>query len=57
MKDIVDKSFSAADTFENNTGLIERMALYIAKNYNQLIQLSDIGRAVNLHPDYANELF
>ena len=53
----INKSFSAADTFENNTGLIERMALYIAKNYNQPIQLSDIGRAVNLHPDYANELF
>ena len=50
-------SASAAHTIDNSSGLIERMALYIAKNYNQPIQLSDIGEAVNLHPDYANQLF
>ena len=42
---------------DNKSKLIERMALFIAKNYHRPILLEDIGRAVNLHPDYANDLF
>ena len=39
------------------TNLIEQMALYIARNYHRTIHLADIGKAVGLHPDYANALF
>jgi len=39
------------------TNLIEQMALYIARNYHRTIRLADIGKAVGLHPDYANALF
>ena len=39
------------------TNLIEQMTLYIARNYHRTIRLADIGKAVGLHPDYANALF
>lgn len=39
------------------TNLIEQMTLYIARNYHRTIRLTDIGKAVGLHPDYANALF
>lgn len=37
--------------------LIEQIAIYIAKNYNRPIKISDIGKSVGLHPDYANAIF
>ncbi len=37
--------------------LIEQMTLYIARNHHRTIRLADIGKAVGLHPDYANALF
>lgn len=37
--------------------LIEQIAIYIAKNYHNPIKISDIGKSVGLHPDYANALF
>lgn len=37
--------------------LIEQIAIYIAKNYNNSIKISDIGKSVGLHPDYANAIF
>lgn len=37
--------------------LVERMTLYIAANCHRSIKVADIGRAVGLHPDYANTLF
>ena len=37
--------------------LIEQMTLYIARNYHRTVRLADIGKAVGLHPDYANALF
>jgi AraC family transcriptional regulator, melibiose operon regulatory protein len=37
--------------------LVEKMVLFIADNYTNPIKTADIGRAVGLHPDYANSLF
>ena len=37
--------------------LVEQMTLYIAANCHRFIKVSDIGRAVGLHPDYANTIF
>lgn len=36
---------------------IESMAVYIARNYDKGIKVSDVGKEVGLHPDYANSLF
>lgn len=41
----------------NELNLIEQIAIYIAKNYNNPIKISDIGKSVGLHPDYANAIF
>lgn len=37
--------------------LVEKMIIYIARNYKQPIKNEDIGKAVGLHPDYANTIF
>lgn len=37
--------------------LVGQMNLYIATNYFRPIRVADVGRAVGLHPDYANALF
>ena len=36
---------------------VEQIAFFIAQNFRQPIRSSDVGRAVGLHPDYANALF
>jgi AraC-like DNA-binding protein len=36
---------------------VERIAVYIAQNYQRPIKVDDLGEAVGLHPDYANTLF
>lgn len=36
---------------------VERIAIYIARNYSRSIKVADIGEAVGLHPDYANAIF
>lgn len=36
---------------------VERIAVYIARNYHNPIRVSEIGEAVGLHPDYANTVF
>ncbi len=36
---------------------VERIAMYIAKNYSRPIKAADIGKEVGLHPDYANVVF
>jgi len=33
------------------------MNIYIARNYKESIKNEDIGKAVGLHPDYANTIF
>ena len=40
-----------------NTGKIEPMAKFVAQNYTKRIQIADVAAAVNLHPDYAGDLF
>ena len=37
--------------------ILEKIVVYIAHNYSRPIKISDIGRAVGLHPDYANAIF
>ncbi len=36
---------------------VEKMAVFISKNYQNQISVSDIGQEVGLHPDYANSIF
>ena len=37
--------------------LAEKMAIYIASNYHNEIDVAEIARFAGLHPDYANRLF
>lgn len=37
--------------------LVEKMIIFIAGNYTKPIKNKDIGKAVGLHPDYANTIF
>jgi hypothetical protein len=37
--------------------MVEKMIIFIARNYRRSIRNEDIGRAVGLHPDYANTIF
>ena len=39
------------------TTLIEKITIYLTKNYCNDIKANDIGDAVGLHPDYANYIF
>ena len=43
--------------WHEEVNLVEKMAVYIAKNYASPIKVSDVGKAVGLHPDYANAVF
>ena len=36
---------------------VEEITGYLAQNYNEEITIADVGRAVNLHPNYAMTLF
>lgn len=37
--------------------IVEKMTVFIARNYKRPIKNNDIGKAVGLHPDYANTIF
>jgi len=50
-------SYSTRTTGTYDFSKIESMAKFIAQNYTDQIRLSDIARAVNLHPDYAAYVF
>lgn len=41
----------------NEISKVEQIAIYIAQNYSNPIKVSDIGKAVGLHSDYANSIF
>lgn len=41
----------------NEISVVERIAIFIAQNYSDPIKVSDIGKAVGLHPDHANSIF
>lgn len=45
-----DHEFSMID-------LVEKIIIFIARNYKRPIKNRDIGKAVGLHPDYANTIF
>lgn len=45
-----DREFSMID-------MVEKMIIFIARNYKRPIKNEDIGKAVGLHPDYANTIF
>jgi AraC family transcriptional regulator, melibiose operon regulatory protein len=36
---------------------VEQMAYFIARNYTRKIKIEEVGRVVNLHPNYAMNLF
>ncbi len=36
---------------------VEQIALFIAQNYMNPLKVSDIGKEIELHPDYANVIF
>jgi len=40
-----------------NLSVVEKMALYIAANFTKGIRVNDVALHVNLHPDYANQIF
>lgn len=42
---------------EHSASKVEEMAVFVAAHYREPIMVSEIGEAVNLHPDYANTLF
>ncbi len=48
---------SASAVPAGDVNLVEQMTLFIARNYRRSIRVADVGRAVGLHPDYANTLF
>ena len=52
-----DEGVSASPVQVGDANLVERMTLYIARNYHRSIRVADVARAVGLHPDYANTLF
>jgi AraC-like DNA-binding protein len=40
-----------------NPSKVEQMAIFVASNYRDSIQIKEIAEAVDLHPDYATALF
>ena len=53
----VDKADSFIGIRNNDTSVVEKIAVYIAQNYQNPIKVSDISKSVGLHPDYANSIF
>ncbi|MFL9845354.1 helix-turn-helix domain-containing protein [Flavobacterium rhizosphaerae] len=56
-KSICCQSLHASSITEKEITPVEKMTVYIAKNYLNPIKISDIGRETGLHPDYANTIF
>ncbi|KPQ17058.1 MAG: AraC family transcriptional regulator [Algoriphagus marincola HL-49] len=54
---VPDSSKSVAATPIKETNQVERIAMFIAQNYTDPIKVSDIGQAIGLHPDHANNIF
>lgn len=55
-----DTVVAAHNNFPTGAGEIsnvEKVAMYVARNYTKPITVSTIGQAVGLHPDYANAIF
>lgn len=43
--------------FSEKADVVSRLAMYISQNSHRSVKAVDIGKAVGLHPDYANSLF
>lgn len=52
-----DRSGVQGQIRDHETSIVEKIAVYIARNYNRPLQVADISRSVGLHPDYANAIF
>ncbi|MFL9836688.1 helix-turn-helix domain-containing protein [Flavobacterium sp. ST-75] len=50
-------SKSNSDIMSREITVVEKIAIYIAQNYRNPLKVTDIGKAVGLHPDYANNIF
>lgn len=55
--DPVDRTPALRGRGEVEISKIEKIAAHIAQHYTEPLRLSDIGRLVNLHPNYATTLF
>lgn len=44
-------------THSGEISQVERIAMFIAKNYSKPFKSADVGKEVGLHPDYANVVF
>lgn len=51
------KESSHVQIHSNDISHVERIAVFIAENFDKPIEVSDVGKAVGLHPDYANSIF
>ncbi|MBN1684904.1 MAG: helix-turn-helix domain-containing protein [Gammaproteobacteria bacterium] len=49
--------FKEGDYEYSQLDIVEKMTIFIARNYQRPIKNIDIGKAVGLHPDYANTIF
>lgn len=43
--------------YDGEISQIERIALFIARNYDRPLKVADIGNEIGFHPDYANSVF
>jgi AraC family transcriptional regulator, melibiose operon regulatory protein len=48
---------SARPLDQESSSNVEKMAMYIARNYRRRLRVAEVGDAVGLHPDYAAALF
>jgi AraC-like DNA-binding protein len=49
--------YKEGDLEYSQLDMVEKMIIFIARNYKRSIKNEDIGKAVGLHPDYANAIF
>ena len=57
LSDLPNKHNQQVHIYDNEISHVEKIALFIAQNYHSSLKVSDIGKAVGLHPDYANMIF
>jgi AraC family transcriptional regulator, melibiose operon regulatory protein len=53
----ISKEVDQPPVNSHDVNIFEKIAIYVAQNYAGSITVSDIGKAVGLHPDYANTIF
>lgn len=47
---------SAKGIFHEESDKVSQLVLFITRNYRKPIKLADVGKALGLHPDYANTI-